>query len=299
MPQPQPVNRRKRFFVELSRTQLLITIAAALFILSWVFILGIIVGRGIVADTITQAMKAQITKLQQEKKALLDKYMPSEQPAAGPQGEILKPQLDFYDQLGKKNQEHLVMTAPKPTAAPPADTAPSATVLSPPAAEKATEKAQGKMPPASPLPTPAASPTPAPTPSPAGAPGSAAGLASPSQAVPAPTAVKPSAPVAGKSPAAPPAEKTRKEPPPSAAETAGTFNLQIGSYRTEATAQTVAQRLSSKGYHPRVSSQDIPEKGGKWFRVRIGPYKTKSEAENILKKLEQDGFQALLMGKKN
>jgi DedD protein len=295
MPQPQPVNRRKRFFVELSRTQLLITVGAALFILSWVFILGIIVGRGIVADTITQAMKAQITKLQQEKKALLEKYMPSEQPSAGPQGEILKPQLDFYDQLGKKNQEHLVMTAPKPTAAPPADTAPPATVLSPPAAEKATEKAQGKAP----LPAPAAGPTPTPTPSPAVAPGSAAGLASPSPAVPAPGAVKPAASAAAKSPAPPPAEKTRKEPPPSAVEPTGTFNLQIGSYRAEATAQTVAQRLSSKGYHPRVSSQDIPEKGGKWFRVRIGPFKTKSEAENILKKLEQDGFQALLMGKKD
>ncbi|MCU0580087.1 MAG: hypothetical protein MUF69_11185, partial [Desulfobacterota bacterium] len=150
MPQPQPVNRRKRFFVELSRTQLLITIAASLFILSWVFILGIIVGRGIVADTITQAMKVQISKLQQEKKALMDKYMPSEQPPAGPQGEILKPQLDFYDQLGKKNQEHLVMTAPKPTSPPPADTAPPATVLTPPAAEKATEKAQGKVTPGTP-----------------------------------------------------------------------------------------------------------------------------------------------------
>jgi DedD protein len=291
MPQPQPVNRRKRFFVELSRTQLLITVAASLFILSWVFILGIIVGRGIVADTITQAMKAQISKLQQEKKALLDKYMPSEQPPAGPQGEILKPPLDFYDQLGKKNQEHLVMTAPKPTAVPPADTAPPATVLSPPTTEKATEKAQGKVPPAAPPPAPAPNPPPAVTP------GSAAGLASPAQAVPAPGAVKPGAPVAGKSPAAPPAEKTRKEPPPSAAEPTGTFTLQIGSYRTEGTAQTVAQRLSSKGYHPRVSSQDIPEKGGKWFRVRIGPFKTKSEAENILKKLEQEGFQALLMGK--
>jgi DedD protein len=298
MPQPQPVNRRKRFFVELSRTQLLITIGASLFILSWVFILGIIVGRGIVADTITQAMKAQISKLQQEKKALLEKYMPSEQPPGGPQGEILKPQLDFYDQLGKKNQEHLVMTAPKPTATPPADTAPPATVLSPPAAEKATEKAQGKVPPAAPAPAPAPIPTQAPKPSPAVAPGSVAGLASPSQAVPAPGAVKPAAPVAGKSPALPPTEKTRKEPPPSAAESTGTFTLQIGSYRAEGTAQTVAQRLSSKGYHPRVSSQDIPEKGGKWFRVRIGPFKTKSEAENILKKLEQDGFQALLMGRK-
>jgi DedD protein len=277
MPQPHPVNRRKRFFVELSRTQLLITIAASLFILSWVFILGIIVGRGIVADTITQAMKAQISKLQQEKKALMDKYMPSEQPAAGTQGEILKPQLDFYDQLGKKDQEHTVMTAPRPTAPPPGATAPAATVLPPPAAEKGADTAASK--------------TPAP------APGAAPVTTSPAPAGSAPPAAKPMEPVSAQAPSPPPAEKIRKEPPPPAAEPAGLFTVQLGSYREEATAQTVTQRLSAKGYQPKVSSRDIPEKGGKWFRVRIGPFKTRAEAENAVKKLEQDGFQAMVIGK--
>jgi hypothetical protein len=123
MTQPQPYNRRKRFFIEMSRTQLLISIAAVLFVLSWVFILGIIVGRGIVADTITSAMKTQIQKLQQEKKSLMDKYLGAEQGKGAPSEQILKPQLDFYDNLSKKTQEPLVMKVPQPTL-PPTTTAP-------------------------------------------------------------------------------------------------------------------------------------------------------------------------------
>ncbi len=118
MTQPQPYNRRKRFFIEMSRTQLLVSIAAVLFVLSWVFILGIIVGRGIVADTITKAMQNQVQKLQQEKKALMDKYLGAEQEKTAASEKILKPQLDFYDNLSKKNQEPLVMKVPQPTLPP-------------------------------------------------------------------------------------------------------------------------------------------------------------------------------------
>ena len=66
---PQPYNRKKRFFIELSRTQMFLSIAGALFILSWIFILGIFVGRGYVSDTITRTFTDQIQKLQEEKKA--------------------------------------------------------------------------------------------------------------------------------------------------------------------------------------------------------------------------------------
>ena len=137
MAQPQPYNRRKRFFIEMSRTQLLISIAAVLFVLSWVFILGIIVGRGIVADTITSAMKTQIQKLQQEKKSLMDKYLGAEPGKTASSEQILKPQLDFYDNLSKKDQEPLVMKVPQPTL-PPTTTAPPET-KAPAEAPKALE----------------------------------------------------------------------------------------------------------------------------------------------------------------
>lgn len=113
---PQPYNRMKRYFIELSRTQLFLSIAAALFILTWVFILGIIVGRGIVSDTITRAFRDQIAKLQAEKKELMDKYLVQEQPGGPSQQETLKPQLDFYDKLSQKGPGEPLVTPLPPTA---------------------------------------------------------------------------------------------------------------------------------------------------------------------------------------
>jgi cell division protein FtsN len=115
---PQPYNRKKRFIFELSRTQMLFSIAGALFIFSWVFILGIFVGRGYVSDTISQTFSDQIQKLQQEKKALMDKYLAQEKKGDIPSEEILKPQLDFYDKLSQKETANTPLTVPKPTPKP-------------------------------------------------------------------------------------------------------------------------------------------------------------------------------------
>jgi cell division protein FtsN len=117
---PQPYNRKKRFIFELSRTQLLFTILGTLFILSWVFILGIFVGRGYVSDTISQAFHDQIRKLQSEKKALTDKYLGPEKKAEIPQDEIVKPRLDFFNnKTSTKGNENIQLTAPQPTPKPP------------------------------------------------------------------------------------------------------------------------------------------------------------------------------------
>ena len=280
MAQPQPYNRRKRFFVEMSRTQLLISIAAVLFVLSWVFILGIIVGRGIVADTITSAMKTQIQKLQQEKKSLMDKYLGAEQGKTGSSEQILKPQLDFYDNLSKKNQEPLVMKVPQPTL-PPTTASPLET-KAPAEAPKALE-------------------TKPPSPRPGETAGSRAPafhplekkMLEPHKAA----APKPAEPVVGQAPA--PAEKKTTEPPKAAAVQTGDFVLQLGAYREEETAQTVIQRLSGKGYQAQVMTKDLPAKGGKWYRVRIGRFKNREEAEKMAKRLEQDGFQSIIIGNKD
>jgi cell division protein FtsN len=280
MTQPQPYNRRKRFFIEMSRAQLLISIAAVLFVLSWVFILGIIVGRGIVADTITKAMQNQVQKLQQEKKSLMDKYLGAEQGKTASSEQILKPQLDFYDNLSKKNQEPLVMKVPQPTL-PPTTTTPQETKapaeapkapVTPPPLPKPVERAGNQAPALQPLGKKIAEPLKAPAP-------------------------KPAESVVGKAPAS--AEKKIAEPPKTAAVQTGDFVLQLGAYREEATAQTVIQRLSGKGYQAQVMAKDLPNKGGKWYRVRIGPFKNREEAEKMAKRLEQDGFQSIIVGNKN
>jgi cell division protein FtsN len=119
---PQPYDRRKKFFFELTRSQLFLSIAGALFFLCWVFILGIVVGRGYVSDTITRAFNDQIQKLQQEKKTLMDKYLAQEKKEDIPQEEVLKPRLDFYDKLSQKETETSLMNTPKPAPKPPSST---------------------------------------------------------------------------------------------------------------------------------------------------------------------------------
>ena len=110
-------------------------------------------------------------------------------------------------------------------------------------------------------------------------------------------APKPVEPVVGRAPA--PAEKKNTEPPKAAAVQTGDFVLQLGAYREEATAQTIIQGLSGKGYQAQVLAKDLPAKGGKWYRIRIGPFKYREEAEKMAKRLERDGFQSIIIGTKN
>lgn len=99
---------------------MLLSIVGALFILVWIFILGVIVGRGYVSDSITKTFNEQIQKLQQEKKALMEKYLAQEKKPDLQQDQILKPNnLDFYDELPQHEKGGVHVKAPQPTAKPP------------------------------------------------------------------------------------------------------------------------------------------------------------------------------------
>jgi cell division protein FtsN len=115
---PKPYNRKKRFFIELSRSQMFLSIAGALFILSWIFILGILVGRGYVSDTISRTFTDKIQKLQEEKKNLTDKYLGQGKKADIPQEEILNPPLEFFNKSTSKETVTTQQTAPQPTPKP-------------------------------------------------------------------------------------------------------------------------------------------------------------------------------------
>lgn len=115
---PTPYNRKKRFFIELSRSQMFLSIAGALFIVSWIFILGIFVGRGYVSDTISRTFTEKIQKLQEEKKALMEKYLVQEKKADIPQEKILNPSLEFFDKPAQKETAVTRQMTPQPTAKP-------------------------------------------------------------------------------------------------------------------------------------------------------------------------------------
>lgn len=258
---PKPFNRRKRFLIELSRIQMLLSIVGALFILVWIFILGVIVGRGYVSDSITKTFNEQIQKLQQEKKALMEKYLAQEKKPDLQQDQILKPNnLDFYDELPQHEKGGVHVKAPQPTAKPPEPLAKLDAGPKPPTVEP--PKAPSKE---------------------------------PSKEV---SAVKPAAKEASSPPPAKPAKevketsKEEKEAP----KKGGSFMVQVGSYREEGTAQSSVKRLQEKKYQANLKAKDIPQKGGKWYRVQMGPYESRAEAEQMVKKLEHDGFQAVLIG---
>jgi cell division protein FtsN len=117
---PKPYNRKKRFLFELSRLQVFLGVTGALFIVTWVFILGVIVGRGYVSDSITRTFNDQIMKLQQEKKALMEKYLVQEKKPDLTQEEIVKPKnLDFFNELSQKNSGGTQLKIPQPTVKPP------------------------------------------------------------------------------------------------------------------------------------------------------------------------------------
>jgi cell division protein FtsN len=264
---PKPYNRKKRYFIELSRSQMFLSITGALFILSWIFILGIFVGRGYVSDTISRTFTDKIQKLQEEKKVLVDKYLGQEKKANIPQDEILNPSLEFFNKPSQKENVTIQQTTPKPTPKPPTLEAKNGLPEKPDSLEA---KNESKAPPVD---------------------------SKFSKIPPVETKVTKVTPIETKVAKVPPVEaKDTKPSPKNLTESTG-FIVQIGSYREEPTAQSSIKRLSEKGYQAQLRMKDIPQRGGKWYRVQIGPFKNRLEAEKALIRLEHDGFRAVVLDK--
>jgi DedD protein len=123
--------------------------------------------------------------------------------------------------------------------------------------------------------------------------------ASPEPAEPPPAAVAAATPpTAASTPAAKPstkpsvaepAAKPAANPPPATA-AKGDWVVQLGSFGEEANARRLAQRVTTFGYKPVVSSYRT---GGKTlYRVRIGPYEAKGQAEATASALTAHSFVA-------
>ena len=101
---------------------------------------------------------------------------------------------------------------------------------------------------------------------------------------PQPETLKPVAEAAA--PPAPAAERTSARSPTDT-EPAGTgFVVQVAAVRERAEADTIARRLTSRGYPAYVMA---PAAGApQVFRVRVGKYKERREAESIATRLEKE-----------
>lgn len=58
----------------------------------------------------------------------------------------------------------------------------------------------------------------------------------------------------------------------------GAFTVQVGSFRTLASAQSMAQRLRERGHRAYVAAPATAPNGAIWHRVRVGPFSTQHEA---------------------
>ena len=74
------------------------------------------------------------------------------------------------------------------------------------------------------------------------------------------------------------------------------YTIQAASVKNAADADRLIEKLKKSGY-PAYRAIGKVQGKGIWFRVRIGEYKSKSEALGVLKKLKKDGLKPILVMK--
>lgn len=93
----------KKYHLEFSRTSLVFWTLGMFFLLAWIFVLGILVGRGFLPEGVKalSELKAQITRLQD---TLSTKDSTALEEIKGPDEE---PRFAFYDELSAKRKENI------------------------------------------------------------------------------------------------------------------------------------------------------------------------------------------------
>jgi hypothetical protein len=101
----------RRYRIELTPVSAFLWSLGLLFLLSWIFVLGIMVGRGFIPDAVSllSDLKGQINRLQE----IAGRNRADEGPRREPNSE---PKLDFYDQLSAEKEP--VMKSRSPEQAP-------------------------------------------------------------------------------------------------------------------------------------------------------------------------------------
>jgi DedD protein len=250
-----------KYAVRITRKGLLAWGALIFFVMGWMFVLGILVGRGIAPVPIdTHALEKELAEL---KKSMLQKER-AEIEAQAQQSQEKDTKLGFYEELIKPP----LPTQPKPSPTPAAIKRPD-----PPGAVARVKpglSAEKAPMPDKPKPTPAATPAPKPKPEPKPEPAAK----QEATAIPAPVP---------------------EPPPPAPSDGKGRYTIQVASFKDIQSADQLVGELRGKGYPAYQLRIDVPEKGV-WFRVRVGAYESRSAAERTFKKLLDDRFKAMVVG---
>ena len=226
----------------------------SIILIVWAFILGILVGQGILVN---DQQLASLRKL-----SLSWFGVSNNQPPEAGQNPLRDPELSFYDQLADKGNVALPptttpppgqQTVNNPTPPQPATTSPATTYQPDTGYQPATGQ------PTSHIEPPATGATHTPTPL---------------------NQVRPYQPDSVTATSSPPPAVNNHAPQATAGKPGGRFTIQVGSFQQEKQANDLAGKLKSNGFPAYVSRIQI-ENVGTRFRVRVGGYENLEQAQNI------------------
>ena len=247
---------KKPFYV-MSRRKIAGWFLIILFLCAWMFILGILVGRG------TAPVKFDISALEKKLEASKKGAGSDQGKAPAPEKPVIvkdKTKLEFYEALKENKVDTNVPALQKPKGA--------ERSIEKPAEKTVSKKAQKK------------------------ADADSASPKSPSQkTVPqkSQTVTRPQKNISTKEKekAAAIARTNAKGP---------VYTIQAASVKDPKDADRLVQKLKKRGYPAYRVIGKVPGKGV-WFRVRIGEYRSKPEAVAMMNKLKKDGMKPILVMK--
>ena len=247
----------KKPFIVLSRRKIAGWVFLIFFLCAWMFILGILVGRG------TAPVKFDIAALEKKIEAATESDGGDQRKAPAPKKPVTvkdKTKLEFYEALKENKVDPDVPALQKPEVVkgkiekPVEKTVPQElkkeTVPKPAPAKSASQKAGTQK-------------------------------------------SEPTASAQIKKPA----KKKGKVPAVTATNATGpVYTVQAASVKDPKDADRLVQKLKKSGYPAYRVIGKIPGKGI-WFRVRIGEYKRKSEALSVMNKMKKEGLKPILVMK--
>ena len=247
----------KKPFIVLSRRKIAGWVFLIFFLCAWMFILGILVGRG------TAPVKFDIAALEKKLESPKEDGGGDQKNAGAPKNPFTvkdKTKLEFYEALKENKVDPDVPALQKPEVA-------KGKIDKP--AEKTVPREAKKE--TAPKPVSAKS-----TSQKAGTP-------------------KPEA--AASSQTKNPARKNEEVTAVARTNATGpVYTIQAASVKDPKDADRLVQKLKKRGYPAYRAIGKVPGKGI-WFRVRIGEYKRKSEALSVMNKMKKEGLKPILVMK--
>jgi DedD protein len=251
----------KKSMIQISRRGVFIWAVLILFIAGWMFVLGILVGRG------TAPVNLDASRLQEElsrlKAAMTSKQQAEiEAQASGQAGG--KPELGFYEALKDTSSEKHFKVDPSARNLKQPETAPIAKPNLPEPVKVVRPDVPSK--PEKSIETAAAGP-----------------VKPPVKQEPAPKPVEPPRP----------AVREQAHTQPQGASD-GRFTIQVAALKEAAGADRLVDKLRKKGY-PAYQIQTETVGKGTWYRVRVGAFSSREKASQMIDKLKSDHLEGLVV----